>query len=626
MKITSLNIPADRSLLGLQRIQLSNLSSLVILAGENGSGKTRLLSAIKDTLDTRPIFSEVTNNRKIADYHNNSIAEIRVAIRNAKEFPEENEKKIKTLEKRIDNLKEKVRNLNFLDQWDEITFDTPHSEKVTTVNCIPRRTDLKSYRTLTQEEQDSLIARSSSLGTDTVQDYCLTYLKRVQDLWHNATHPSTSMAKKDREIAIRAYGELTGLVSKFLSSDLLRNADGHPVLFQKPLHENHLSNGQKILLQICVQIHSQEKKLKDLILFLDEPENHLHPSAAISVIKTIRSSAPTCQLWVATHSLPILSYFTEATLLFATDGKVSYAGSEPEQVLKTLLGDEERILKLQDFTNLPATLALNRYAAECLLPPKVVGGSQEDDQAKQIQKFLSENSPKNRKIRILDCGAGKGRLLSNLIQLEENVTERIDYFAFDPFPDDSDICKALIKTHYSCKKKRYFASYKDLTADGKVGQFDLIVMCNVLHEIDPSRWISMFKAGGDISKLLNNNGHLLVVEDELIPVGEMAHQNGFIVYDTTEFRELFSVTDGDGEFVRDEKRNGRLMAHLIKKEWLIRITTETIKSSLKARKICAINEIEKIRKNDVPNFRAGRAHGFWVQQLANATLALQQYQ
>jgi len=341
------------------------------------------------------------------------------------------------------------------------------------------------------------------------------------------------------------------------------------------------------------------------------------------MISTIREAAPDCQIWIATHSLPILSYFNEATLLFMENGSVSYSGSEPEQVLDTLIGGDERVQKIRDFTSLPSVYAMNRYAAECLVPPTAVPAKEKDSQTEQIQDMIQRLKDKKQteSLAILDFGAGKGRLLESMCHTSSTVASDLNYVAYDEFTDDADYCKDVIKGVYGNHDNRYFSSITDITASLGKAAFDMIVMCNVLHEIDPKYWIKMFGQDGEVTSLLADGGILLLVEDEEIPVGEKAHTKGFIVYDTTELRTLFAIDNSEQFIFSDQRNDGRLKAHVIDKDWLKRVTSETRKASLKDRKIRSVKEIMKLRGKS-PSYKNGRKHSFWVQQLANAEMAL----
>ena len=55
MKIKKINIPEDiTSSIGLAQIQMDRLKDIVLIAGKNGSGKSRLLNLIKDNLINIP--------------------------------------------------------------------------------------------------------------------------------------------------------------------------------------------------------------------------------------------------------------------------------------------------------------------------------------------------------------------------------------------------------------------------------------------------------------------------------------------------------------------------------------------------------------------------------------------
>lgn len=404
MRIKSINIPEGDETQGLKTISLHGLSDMVLLAGENGSGKTRILSVIAEKL--RNVMTSKQRAKVIADRDRlkrfiakaeTNIAHVRTTINQLKSQEPSGriERKITILEREISaeqnyitQQKEQLKlNLDTL-AWDEIVLENTLDHTVIAVDCVPKEIRLTNYKNLNANQQNAQITEASKFGIGGLNQGSLSYIKQKQDRWYSATHQNSTASEDNKKEAIDDYSKLKFLIEKFVNVSLDRDLNDDPLVYGKPIGDVKFSNGQIILLQICVQIHAQAGNLNNLVLFLDEPENHLHPNASIDLIETIRYAAPTCQLWVATHSIPILSYFNEATLIFVKDGSAEYSGSKPEQVLKTLLGDEERIGRLQNFTNLPATLALNRYAAECLVPPAVIGESEEDDQAKQIQDII----------------------------------------------------------------------------------------------------------------------------------------------------------------------------------------------------------------------------------------------
>lgn len=358
---------------------------------------------------------------------------------------------------------------------------------------------------------------------------------------------------------------------------------------------------------------------------MDEPENHLHSSVIIETIDRITKSVSNGQIWIATHSIPLLAHFDPSLIWYVENNEISYAGRIPEKVLSSLLGDEEEIAKLQDFISLPSQFATSRFAYESLIKPQVVDSNSEDPQSIQIRNELLKVTSTG-KVRVLDFGAGKGRLISNLFDLDINdqkrVVDQLDYIAYDINNLDKEFCENSITKVYGSSIKRYYNSIDGILSDYDKESFQVIIMCNVLHEIDPKEWLGLFSSEGKITKLLDTKGFLLLVEDYQMPIGEKAYQKGFLVLDTPQVKELFKINEKDSGFsVTDAREDGRLKAHLIPKDCLVRIDENSRLEALKSLSTTAKEKILEIR-NKEQNYRLGKLHGFWVQQFANTQLSL----
>jgi hypothetical protein len=202
------------------------------------------------------------------------------------------------------------------------------------------------------------------------------------------------------------------------------------------------------------------------------------------------------------------------------------------------------------------------------------------------------------------------------------LIKKLDYIAFDKFANDKEFCEGCIKKIFNSSEKRYFNDMQKLLSVYDKGSFDVILMCNVLHEIDPINWLKLFKKDGEISSLLSETGILLLVEDHQIPTGEKAYQKGFLVLDTPQLKDLFKIKEDDAGFnCNDKKGDGRLKAHHIPKRCLIRIDDNSRIDALKALSETAREKILEIRGKE-KNYHNGKLHGFWTQQFANANLNL----
>jgi predicted ATPase len=632
MRIKKIDIPkTPNSNDGLEHIKMDKLDSIVLIAGKNGSGKTRILNKIFNTFSSKPIKSKLLQSQIDEKNHISNLKsyrqtlsqlEIQLNSQSDANQREQTQRSIDEYKRYIELQENALRNCKDEQSWALIETDI-QSDNYTFVRFVPKRLDLQDCNTFAKTQIINFASSIDNVGIDNLPEGAFAKIQVIQDRWFNATHQHTQVAGEDKDRAIADYEKLKNIIEVFLNTKITRTINDEATLFGFPMGQSNLSDGQKILLQFCLAIYSQEQALKDLILVLDEPENHLHPSVIIETIEKIQNCVTNGQIWIATHSIPLLAHFDPSLIWFVESNKIKHAGKIPEKVLHSLLGNEDEIGKLQDFISLPAQYATSRYAFESLFEPAAVLTDSNDPQSFQIRTDLL-NLTKTGNLRILDYGAGKGRLISNIVDLDtanqEKLIQSIDYIAYDKFPDDKEHCEAaLIKAYGDCNKK-YFNDFGVLLSTYDKGSFDVVIMCNVLHEIDPKDWLKLFQNEGVISSLLSDNGILLLVEDHQIPIGEKAYQKGFLVLDTPQLKELFKISEKETDFkYTDKKGDGRLKAHQIPKHCLIQIDEVSRLASIKSLSATARDKILDIREIE-KNYQNGKLHGFWTQQFANAQL------
>lgn len=636
MKITKVDIPKNHQQNdGLEHIKMDRLGSVVLIAGKNGSGKTRILNKIFNTFNSKPpktsvdqIPSRIQNLEKSIEANRRMIKEFElVSTSNNSALPTHT-----TLESQIDSLKNLIkRDEASLKVENELFKNTllletdVQSDSYSFVKFVPKSLNLLDCNQLSRQQILSRASTIDQVGVDRLPERVFAKIQVIQDKWFNATHQHSQVTELEKTKAIADYEKLQEIIEIFLGTEITRTIDDQATLFGFPLGQSNLSDGQKILVQFCLAIYSQEKDLKDLILVMDEPENHLHPSIIIETIERIQKCVTNGQIWIATHSIPLLAHFDPSQIWFVENNEIKHAGKIPEKVLHSLLGNEDQVGKLQDFISLPSQLATSRYAFQSLFEPNSVMTGSSDSQSFQIRQDLLELS-KNGKIRILDYGAGKGRLISNMTDLDNDdqnkLIDIIDYIAYDEYPNDKTYCEESLAKAYGNSNKRYYNNFTTLFSDYDKESFDIVIMCNVLHEIDPKDWLTLFQSNGTISKCLKESGVLLLVEDQQIPVGEKAYQKGFLVLDTPQLKDLFKITEKDNDFgFSDLRGDGRLKAHKIPRRLLNQIDETSRIEAIKSMSDTAKSEILKIRGAE-KNYKNGTLHGFWTQQFANAQLNL----
>jgi ABC-type multidrug transport system ATPase subunit len=634
MRIIKIDIPEEQIHFGLRRIKMDKLGQIVLLAGKNGSGKTRLLNQILQTIAHKPQLRIINQAKKIIkqsqeslNRERNALSDYYQAIKNGR--GELYEREIENIKRNIKAYENEINNQQSFLNWNLIeTNELKEEYKITPF--VPKQLNIVDSSSYNKKDVLNKANIIDSVGVINLPGGTLAKIQVVQDRWFNATHQNSMLKAEEKEKAIIQYNRLKEIIKIFLDTELERNIDGEPLLFGFPQGKSNLSDGQKILLQLCLAIYSQEKSLDELVLFLDEPENHLHPAALIETVDRIIKSTKNGQIWISTHSIPLLSHFDPSTIWYIENNSVSYAGNSTESVLQSLIGDENQIGKLQDFIALPGIHALNRHAFESLFHPLPVMTGKNDPQTLQIKHELKKHLNDEKEIRILDFGCGQGRLLANIFEATKSDTEEflssLDYVAYDKFDFEKNNCLNIIGSIYKNPIERYFNDFSKLFAKYDKKSFDIVVMCNVLHEIDPKNWVKLFSKKGSVIDCLSENGVLLIVEDQQMPVGEKAYQKGFIVLDTPELKELFEIKESDTDFgFSDAREDGRLKAHRIPSKYLKRISKESRLSALESLHKKASDKIIEIRNKEI-NYKNGKIHGFWVQQYANTGLALQELQ
>lgn len=579
----------------------------MVLAGKNGSGKSRILNYVHDAVN-----SAVQRSGSTSIIRDNLAQYLAVDAR-GEHIPDSMRSHMAQWQDHID-IVDSVR-------WD--------GDQAKAMWFVPSASDLANPDDMPpshkRQHAEALVATQAKDWPRVV----VPYISTLQDKWREVTHQDWSSEVVVKEQAIERYTSMNDAIMAFFGCTLGRDSNGAATLFGRPIATAKLSSGQKIALQLIVALHAQGDVMGPSILMMDEPENHLHPAALVFLLSRIEHLAPQSQIWIATHSIPLLAYINsrQPTAIWAvSEAKAEYAGKRPAEVIRGLLGDEESISHLVSFMSLPYHLASNNYAYQCLLPPETLMTAGDDPQLNQIRVAL-DSLRSSGVLRVLDYGAGKGRLVEALGADQSSGGRVLDYIAFDPYDSDRDSCRAAIAAQFGSSDGRYFNDVELLITDKGEGWADCVVMTNVLHEIPVAEWITLFSAGGLIARALKPTGFLLIVEDQRIPVGELAHQHGFLLMNTNELTKFFVVAQqdrDDGSFIPSAERNGRLTAHLVSRDLFQRVSRHTRVEAITAIRDLAMTKVAGLRVAE-KTYDNGMLHGLWTQQLANATLALQQF-
>lgn len=463
--------------------------------------------------------------------------------------------------------------------------------------------------------QDSLFAEHINRILPTV----FSVLKETAKHYALSHIPESKSPRAARRAVQERWATLRDNVSDIMGRDLEISENGNIQLSGVDITEDSLSKGQARLLQISVALSAISEN-QPIVLIWDEPELHLHPRVVRKVLDVI-SAKFNCQIWMATHSLSLVSYIGVDSIWYLSPRGVEKGIRAKDELLGELFGGDEQVDQLETFLSPIDELAAVKFAKECLGNPEVVGYAAADPQGSQVfERIKARVAEIKRPLKILDFGAGKGRL-TDAARFEFNgvddLSKVIDYYAYDISDENHEECVDAIGKTWNDAKERWTNELTVLKDRFSSDKADVVSLVNVLHEIPPQDWVKVFK---DITSILAEDGRLLIVEDLKLPRGEMPHRQGFLLLTESSIRKLFG--DTNREIVFEYKYDGRLMMASVPKS-IVSTRIDCLRACLVDCSDRALAEIQDVRRGVTPDFFSGVRHMRAAMQLVNATLSLE---
>lgn len=466
-----------------------------------------------------------------------------------------------------------------------------------------------------QNTQDSLFAEHINRILPTV----LSVLKETAQQYALSFLPESQASIQAKEAVRARWSSLKENVSDILGRELQISEKGEIQLSGVVISEDSLSKGQSRLLQISVALSAISED-HPIVLIWDEPELHLHPKVVQKVLDVI-SAKFNCQIWLATHSLTLVSHIgVDSVWYLASDG-LHRGIRKKDELLSELFGGDEQVDRLEAFLSPIDELASVNFAKECLGNPEVLGYEEKDPQGKQVFDILKNRvALLDRPVRVLDWGAGKGRL-TDAARYEfgsaEKVAEVLDYSAYDISEDNKQECIAAIGKVWTEADVRWTHELTVLKDRYSSDKADFVSLVNVLHEIPPIEWVKVLK---DISETLDSQGRLLIVEDLKLPRGEMPHKEGFLLLSEAAMRKLFNDEE---RLLRFEYKMGKRLMVTSVPGHLVRTNVANLTGCLQECVSRALSEVQDVRRKNVRDFFSGVTHMRAAMQLVNANLSLE---
>ncbi|MEO6668304.1 MAG: AAA family ATPase [Ferruginibacter sp.] len=664
MLIKKFNVPEPPN--GLKSIKLERLGNLVVLIGKNGSGKTRVLNLIEDYLTNTLSEKEILNGsiegaptiiNKLAEeiqaYNTYSallvdsqeVGRQRQTRPNDKALNERQRQlraELKALQPQLsqsnlgfDVVKTKIEELNTRLQ-NEIQKIRKNYVKRIKFSEIKELKDSISESTDENQSFESLIEtvtenlEYNELGV--ISASSLNYLKKLPNQlvydWMDCKGDTKKLEKRVSfsrfkslsEIFNQIFGkqlqwEINTINSNITDQGLNALILGLWTINGREFNFEEFSDGEKTLfiyvLLFFLLSQNAGIRLKQSILIIDEPELHLHADAEIELLNSIRKIiGEDGQLWIATHSINILSHVNYDEVFVVKDNIILRPSKTIQrEALTELFTIQHRVEKLSEFLTSITEWTYVNFMIECFTNPDVIETAHNTDpQIAAFKEILKMNSG-SKKSLLLDFGAGKGRLSEQALD-EQSLTERFEYCALEP---NTSFHEKLSQKGIA----KIYSKYSELQNN----YFDFIVLCNVLHEITIDEWIPTINK---IIDSLTENGFLIILEAKILTKGEFIRKAGFLLLDEAEISKLFSLGTSL-ESIKLQTKTENITCVVIEKQKLKPLTQNQLIETLDTLENNAYDKVKDLKAkhpSDIEiNNKYGRQLAFLSQLYINARLA-----
>lgn len=610
-------IPSDSlKSIGLGVKQMRNLKQVVALFGKNGSGKSRLLASLPNEL-------------------RNKIQSIESLNRQLNELDEYSK-----LNKLNPSQTDLLKSLKL--EKEKILIDMDFEEGDSIITISSRDIGISAPDNMQENEYRSgTLDLISNPQFKKVKQNCAKFIKAIcrseiaQEYHEKIKHKKYYSSHDEIQTNnIKLFKLLQEVVEEVMNKKLDYSADEHltPIvtLDNRALKPAELSDGEKELLAYCTflvlqrqdGITNQSLSLKNKILLLDELELFLHPKAQIDLIRGLRNLVGEGgQIWLATHSLSILSVLDRDEIWLMDHGNVTSPSIEtPNKVLTSLIG-EDNIDRLENFISSKYEWASIQFALECLFPPMVTPYKEDDAQQNQVKDRLSSSLKAN---KILDFGAGKGRVAKEILRnptLAKNIYYQpleINNIYHLELKELTNQLQSLSEVE-PLTEREVLDTYEKLNEPQYDSFFDYILLINVLHEIPLNKWFSVLNT---LLKSLKEDGKIMLLEDQAIPRGENAHEYGFLIFNVEEFKVLFSQTNLPKIYKHENPQYAERLTCIEIPKKDSKVSGDSISASLSRKKSNCKTAINNLRAKKIRTPKDGRINSFLTQLYANVDMAL----
>jgi ABC-type cobalamin/Fe3+-siderophores transport system ATPase subunit len=305
MRIKSLKLTDHKP---IKNIEIDNLGDVVIIAGANGAGKTRLKHAIVQSIQSNPIMDliiEATRKEEIeAKYFNADTIELKKGLQNHQFIQYINSRKygqgqyVGSLVQ-IDS----KRNLETI-KYNPISYQVTDPDDADTPWNWGYSPFIDRWRDFMNYIHQKVAAHKNKLAEELQEDPTKTGSDILKKF------PLPLVKYKEVFADILPGKELQDINPAQPNEFHYKDASGQVLPFST------LSSGEQEVVKILFDV--ARKEIRHSIFIIDEPELHLHPTLTFKLIEALKSIGEhTNQFIFLTHSADLIStYYTTGNVFF----------------------------------------------------------------------------------------------------------------------------------------------------------------------------------------------------------------------------------------------------------------------------------------------------------------------
>lgn len=259
------------------------------------------------------------------------------------------------------------------------------------------------------------------------------------------------------------------------------------------------------------------------LILMDEIEAHFHPDLQGKVIDTIKEHCDNKFVLVATHSPPVMLSVELDRLLFLNKFDVNRPDeNQVVQVknnlnliekMRSMYGDFALDSRYRMMANDIANVYLVDYASQCLSNQDTALPAEEGrDHDMQIRTFAGILLGDREISKVVEIGAGKGRMLQAVAKMNRQGRGVLTYYATDINQNNID----EISMRQSASDPMPGIEVKPMIVNNTLGgiedgSIDCFLLANVLHEIPPTDIADLFNAIIRKSRPRANSGPKIII-------------------------------------------------------------------------------------------------------------------